>query len=325
MKRKIRKITLIIFSYNRANQLNFLLNSIKKNFKYVDYPIHIILRTSKKHKKSYKILKKIWKNKIVFHERIKKNKFSLIKEIIMWPLNLLWILRWPSIFKEWNNFKEILLKVIKKSSNKNIMFSTDDQFVYKKTLISEKIFNILEKNDENTSYRFNTSDKFKDENKINKKMKIYYFDKYKKCEYFKWYNNDSYADKVWRYRFHVDASIFPKSSLLNFLKFFVFNNPITLEGIGLWESRIRNYFNIGYSSKIRSNIGVQANNLQKLIDTPTNYFDVELLRKAFEDKFQFYIKRKDIKEDQHIFIPKNIYFKKGNKKISYEKLYKTYN
>ena len=80
-----------------------------------------------------------------------------------------------------------------------------------------------------------------------------------------------------------------------------------------------------YSSKIRSNIGVQANNLQKLIDTPTNYFDVELLRKAFEDKFQFYIKRKDIKEDQHIFIPKNIYFKKGNKKISYEKLYKTYN
>ena len=132
MKRKIRKITLIIFSYNRANQLNFLLNSIKKNFKYVDYPIHIILRTSKKHKKSYKILKKIWKNKIVFHERIKKNKFSLIKEIIMWPLNLLWILRWPSIFKECNNFKRPDIPVTELSGLFCIKFPRPSKLIFNK-------------------------------------------------------------------------------------------------------------------------------------------------------------------------------------------------
>ena len=61
MKSKNNKITLIIFSYNRANQLHFLLKSVIREIKHISYPIHIIHKYSPEHDKSYRILKKNWK------------------------------------------------------------------------------------------------------------------------------------------------------------------------------------------------------------------------------------------------------------------------
>lgn len=324
MKSKNNKITLIIFSYNRANQLHFLLKSVVKEIKYISYPIHIIHKSSLTHEKSYRILKKNWKSKIKIYRRKKISHFSLIKDLIFWPINLIWLIKWPSILTEYNNFKLILQKIISETKDSFIMLSTDDQYIYKNTYFSEKVFSLLDEYKKKISYRFNTSDKFKDENKLNPKMKIKYFDQNKKTKFFKWFNNDKYAKYVWKYRFHVDGSIYHKSSLLNFIKLFIFNNPITLEGIGLWESRFRNYFKIGLSSANRSNIGIQANNLQNLINTPRSYFDINVLRIAYENGYNFYIKSKEISEKKHIYIPKDIFFIKNNKVYNYQSIKKKF-
>ena len=322
MERKKNKVTLIIFSYNRANQLNFLLKSVKKKIKHISYPIHIIYKPSPKHEKSYDLLKKNWKSKIKIYRRKKINFFFLIKDIIFWPINLIWLFKWPSIITEFNDFKLILQKIIKETKDSFIMLSTDDQYIYKNTHFSKKVFSLLRKHKKKITYRFNTSDKFNDENRLNPKMKIKYFDKNKKSKFFKWFNNDKFAKYVWKYRFHVDGSIYHKSSLMSFIKLFIFNNPITLEGIGLWESRFRNYFTIGLSSANRSNIGIQANNLQKLVNTPRSYFDINVLRMAYENDYNFYIKKKEINENKHIYIPKNIFFIKNKKIFTYESVKK---
>lgn len=317
MKRKNNRVTLVIFSYNRANQLNFLLKSVVKKIKHISYPIHIILKPSLKHEKSYDLLKKNWRSKIKIYRRKKINYYSLIKDLIFWPLNLVWLFRWPSILTECNNFKSILQKIIIETKDSFIMISTDDQYIYKKTHFPEKVFSLLREHKEKITYRFNTSDKFKDENRLDPKMEIKYFDKNKKSKFFKWYNNDKYAKYVWKYRFHVDGSIYHRSSLLSFIKRFIFNNPITLEGIGLWESRFRNYFAIGLSSATRSNIGIQANNIQKLVNTPRSYFNINVLRIAFENGYNFHIKNSDIDENKHIYVPKDIFFIKNGKIFSY--------
>ena len=75
MKSKNNKITLIIFSYNRANQLHFLLKSVVKEIKYISYPIHIIHKSSLTHEKSYRILKN-WKSKIKIYRRKNKSFFT---------------------------------------------------------------------------------------------------------------------------------------------------------------------------------------------------------------------------------------------------------
>ena len=144
MKSKNNKITLIIFSYNRANQLHFLLKSVVKEIKYISYPIHIIHKSSLTHEKSYRILKKNWKSKIKIYRRKKISHFSLIKDLIFWPLNLIWLIKWPSILTEYNNFKLILQKIISETKDSFIMLSTDDQYIYKNTYFSEKVFSLLD-------------------------------------------------------------------------------------------------------------------------------------------------------------------------------------
>ena len=120
MKSKNNKITLIIFSYNRANQLHFLLKSVVKEIKYISYPIHIIHKSSLTHEKSYRILKKNWKSKIKIYRRKKISHFSLIKDLIFWPLNLIWLIKWPSILTEYNNFKLILQKIISETKRPHL-------------------------------------------------------------------------------------------------------------------------------------------------------------------------------------------------------------
>jgi len=41
----------------------------------------------------------------------------------------------------------------------------------------------------------------------------------------------------------------------------IYNNPITLEAIGLWESRFRGFFKIGYSAQKRTAAHYQINNV----------------------------------------------------------------
>ena len=70
----MNKISLIIFSCNRALQLDLLLRSVFKNFKNLQKPVFIIHDFRKNHKKSYLIIKKKYKNKIkIIKVNTKKN------------------------------------------------------------------------------------------------------------------------------------------------------------------------------------------------------------------------------------------------------------
>jgi hypothetical protein len=306
------KVHLIIFTYKRAILLEEVLNSIFKNFKNKAFPIHIIYHKDKAHIKSYDLLKKKWKKKgVIFYERKKINYFKLNLMTILRPLNFLWLARWPDLLKNFNNFKFLLESVIKKSKHEYITMVTDDQIFFKKTFITQKIFQELKKN-KNSFYRFFTGDHFKDEHKIPFNLQVIKF-YHEKIKFFSWKTNDKFANASWKYRFTIDGTIYVKSELLNLISPMVYHNPITLEAIGLWESRLRNFFQVGYSAKNRTSAHYQINNVQKLVINQCSSFDPDLLMKAYLKGYKLLIGYHEFISSKFNIVPKNIkLLKKGN-------------
>ena len=59
LENKMQKIAVIIFTYKRAMQPHNCLETLIKNFKNLDYPIHVIYHYDEKHEKSYQKLEKL--------------------------------------------------------------------------------------------------------------------------------------------------------------------------------------------------------------------------------------------------------------------------
>ena len=317
----MRKVSLIIFTYNRAIILDSVLKSIFKNFKNVPNKIDIIYHYTREHELSYKILKKKWKKfNIKFHVRKKISIFSFIFLILFRPLNVLWLLRWPSIIKSSNNFKLLLEKIIRNSSHNFITMVTDDQIFFDNTIIPDFIFDKLVK-EKKIFYRFFTGNHFKDDHKIHPRLKIINYNN-TKPKVFRWSTEDKYAFASWKYRFTIDGTIYKKDDLLKLLKPMIYHNPITLEGIGLWESRFRGFFKIGYSSQKRTVAHYQINNVQQLVVNQCSNFNPDILMKAYLAGYKLIINKREFDEKKFNILPRTINLFNKKKIISYFRLLK---
>jgi len=314
----MNRVNLIIFTYNRAILLDAVLRSIYKNFKNLPKKIDVIYNPTTEHRNSYEILKKKWCNyNIIFHERKRVSifKFGLLK--LVRPLNILWLLRWPAILKSSNNFKLLLENIIKNTQGNFISMVTDDQIFFEKTVIPNFIFAKLVK-EKKIFYRFFTGNHFKDSHKIHPKLKIINYDNIKP-KIFKWSTEDKYAFASWKYRFTIDGTIYKKNDLLKLIKPMIYHNPITLEAIGLWESRFRGFFKIGYSAQKRTVAHYQINNVQKLVINQCSNFDPQVLMKAYELGYRLKINKKEFIKNKFNILPVKLNLYKKNKVINYEK------
>ena len=78
--RYMNKLSLIIFTCNRALQLDLLLRSVFKNFKNLEKPVFIIYDSRKNHEKSYLLIKKnINKIKII---KVNTKKILLLIKLV---------------------------------------------------------------------------------------------------------------------------------------------------------------------------------------------------------------------------------------------------
>ena len=115
------KISVIFFTYKRAILLDAALKSLINNSKdLISYPINIIYHHDKNHEKSYKLLNDRYKKKVKFYKREKKSFYSIFLKLLR-PLNFLWLLRYPSMLRNYTNFKEILEIILQKNRNELVM------------------------------------------------------------------------------------------------------------------------------------------------------------------------------------------------------------
>ena len=314
MKKKL--VSAIYFTYKRAILLDASLASIYKNFKNLDTKINIIYHFNEEHEQSYKYLFKKYSNKNI--KVIKRSKSNFLEQDILFllrPLNLLWLLRWKRIYRDFNNFKYLLENILKNIYTDFVMFVPDDQIFYKNTYIPNKVFDLILKNKYQTYYRFFTGDHFIGKYSLPKKMNVVQFTD-QGIDFFRWSNKDAHAKYLWNYRFTIEGTVFHKDALIKLLKPMLYHNPITLEAVGLWESRFRNFFEYGISSNQRTAASYNINNVQNLVNTPNSSYDPDKLMEFYMRGYRIFYKHSDFDIKKLDIVPKNLLLKKlDNKSI----------
>ena len=307
-------ISVIIFTHKRAMQLDALINSIQKNFYNLSKPIHIIYDYSKDHHKSYLLLKKKWGKNIILYKR--KNQNVNLK-LLFRLYNLIWFLRWKSIRKNYDNFKNLTEKILsKKIKSTFVTMMTDDCILFDKLKVPNDILNIIKKYPNNYTYKFylDKNFKFKEKKPEDTKFKIL---KIKNQKFYLWNLKNNFFkihNYFWNYRFTVDATIYERKTLLNFLRPIVYNNPTILESIANKESYLRGFFKVSISNLKRCYGSLHLSNLQNIINTPQGNYNTEILKKIYLKGYRLKVEKKIFKKTYHILIPNEIYFKKNKSK-----------
>ncbi len=309
-----KKISIVFFTYKRAILLDAALKSLINNSEdLINYPINIIYHHDKYHDKSYKLLNDRYKNKVKFFKREKKSLYSIFLQLVR-PLNFLWLLRYPSMLRNFTNFKDILETILKKNKNELVMLCTDDTIFYKKIKIPQKILKkiIYHKN----KFFFRTNFGLKLKGLYSAKKNSYNFiDSSKKIIF--WNSKNKNLNFHMKYHFQVEGAIYHKKSLHSFLKPILYHNPVTLEAIGYREAKLRNYFLNTFSGSQRTAVTYEINSVQNDTDLRYNYriqLNPFLMMKAYLNNYVLcnlipYKERNFSK-----IIPKVVYVVKQNKK-----------
>ena len=303
-----RNISTIYFTFKRAILLHTSYESLIRNFINYNHDIKIIYHYDKNHENSYhKFFDNFpqLKNNLV---QRKKEKYLINGFKTLRPLNLLWLARWPKMFSEFNNFKFLLENVLEEIDNEFVMFVPDDQIFYKKTIIPEKALDLISENKHSMYYRFFTGNHFLGKYSLPPKLNVETFED-NGIKFFKWSNKDRNAINLWNYRFTIEGTIFHKEGLLNLLKPMIYHNPITLEAIGLWESRFRNLFVNGLSAEKRTAATFNINNVQQLVRTPNSFHSPEKLMEYYNLGYRLQYNEKDFDDTQLDIVPKGISLK----------------
>ncbi|KMQ66265.1 hypothetical protein ACM46_01560 [Chryseobacterium angstadtii] len=292
----------VIFSFNRALQLDYLLQSFIQRFK-ADAKVVILYHTTGAHQQGYDLLKKKYSqhSNISFVER--KHVFFDTSYIHALHTKRDWeFFKEKNLFKKnGDNFKGALQRIIKTSGCEFVMFCTDDSVFFEDVHIPDEILSIIRNNPENASYRLYVGENLED------------FPSYleKKDNYYQW---DYYADTNihhWSYPFAVDGTIYHSEGLLKHLKPIPYHNPVTLEDKGFSYIKYRKLFRIGMSPIKSELLATKLNRVSVDSLNPTLHIKPDFLNEKFLEGYTLEL---TIPEhvDQSSIVPPEIFLVKGD-------------
>lgn len=305
------KILNIIFSYNRAMQLDCLIGSIISTVKNKNYELAIIFHTSDEHCISYKkLISKFEKyNFIKFYEReMNKAYFIKILPLLLNPTNLKRFVKYPYLRKNVDNFKFLLEDIIKNAKSKFIMFSTDDTIYDNEISIHDNLFKMIKENPSQHSYRLSVGKNVEYENIPNISFNKYLFWNY--------YDHPNVAG--WKTPFIVDATIYHKETVYNILKKIIYHMPATLESYVNTYVMRKKMFGKGIAPEFSCISNIWLNRVQILGDHKSIGISVDFLNEKYLDGFEIeYIYDKPV--NKWGLEPNKVIIKKGNiKEIVYD-------
>ncbi|WP_394665625.1 hypothetical protein [uncultured Chryseobacterium sp.] len=294
----------VIFSYNRALQLDYLLNSALEHFK-TDYKIVVLYHTTGTHKDGYDLLMKKYEHhqRVSFIERknvlFDSSFFKVIKSKKDWKF-----FKKKNLFnKHGDNFKGLLQKIIRKSGCEFVMFNTDDGVFFEDVVIPEEVFNIIKSNPENASYRLYVGENINGQPDYLERKQDYYL----------W---DYYADKNihhWSFPFAVDGTIYHSKGLLKHLEKMIYHNPVTLEENGVEYVWLHKIFKIGMSPIRSKLVATKLNRVSVDTLNPTIHIKPEFLNEKFLDGYTLKLVIPENIDNANI-VPSEIYLIKGDLK-----------
>ena len=216
-------LQIIIFSFNRAIQLDTLLTSFCEHWKSPTYQVDVIYNTSNEFfEEGYRLLMDKFNNNtaINFHKETDGCKPYRLSEIFR-IRNAKRCFQNPRIRNPKTNFRPLLIEIMTKSSAKEIMFMTDDAMFINDVQITDSMIKWLKSSPKHRqiSLRLGVGMNDQPHNMVVDNDGL-----------IRWNMNDVDHMTNWGYRFSVDAHIYDKELILDFYKKYIFINPNTLEG-----------------------------------------------------------------------------------------------
>jgi hypothetical protein len=300
-------LLIIIFSFNRALQLDCLLRTAIERVRMAHYSIKIIFHSTGNHQNGYiKLINKYKENKkIEFIERKQVSNFWSDKFPLLFKNRNLWrYVKHPYLRKSLDNFKRLLEAQILESGCEFTMFLTDDGYFFKDVEIPSGIFDKIRDNPMHVSYRMYVGKNLKDcpENlkEENESLKWNYYDP-------KMYNH-------WAYPFAVDDTIYHSKTLLKILKPVFYHMPTTLESYVVTHCRSRKLLSIGYSPLESNYVGLFINRVSTISNNFAGNINTEKLNEKFLDGYVLDYEF-SIPPIQQALIPKKIILTHPKKEI----------
>lgn len=279
----MKKIKVIIFSFNRAVFLDTFLNSFFKNTNNGKYDVCVLYNaTNDKYDEGYELLMRKFNCNFVKESCI-DSKFTINE--MFYLRNIYRFLKHDYYKKNKSNFKHVLLEIISDNNFENVVFFTDDSMIYKDFKIDDSIPEKINKNPENISFHLRFGGNY-----IKKPANIE-FDN----EYIVWDTCET-KDKDWSYRFSVDGQIYNKDFLRKNLKKILFINPSTLEGNVNYYFTKKNFLKKGICFKESCLIGFEINKVQNICNNNNMNIDNKMLNDYYLKGYEMeYVYKKDVK------------------------------
>jgi len=309
------KFCCVLFSYNRAILLDLTLRSLAEKMIHPDIDYTVVYHCSAAHRESYDTLMAEWQAKgIRFVLRDERPRsFSQLIGMLVRPTNLYRYLRKPKMRRFVDNFKELVEGAIRNSGAPFTFFSTDDQYIISETFIPKVVLDRIQADPRHCSYRMGLSDRFTGRGTLPADLQVTrlpFSENGQEGTVLCWDATAREATKIWEYSFNVDFQVYDSAVLLEFLKPILYHMPTTLEAFGVKESRSRNYFRALLGTAERTVVGVQANNVQTMVNNPQMGYSPEKLRDLYESGYRLVIKDSQISSEQVLFMPETLFFRK---------------
>jgi hypothetical protein len=264
-------ISTIIFSFDRAMQLELLLDSISKYDSSKLLQVHVIYTTSSdSFEAGYKMLK-------VKFPLLQWHKEYQFEDRFVWPVlpfywhNYYWWLRYKHNRTVKSNFNLLVQQILKESQSEFAMFLTDDSMFVDSIEIKTIFLDRIRKNKWNYCYSLRHGKNLFGGKYIEEKDGI-------EAD-----RNDKHEHSEWSYPFSVDGHIYSMIVIRKLFRKIIFKNPNTLEGNIAHYVRAKGYFNHLMANKQSCLLGFELNRVQTISDNNNLNISNKTLNDAYLD------------------------------------------
>lgn len=212
-------IHVIVFSYNRALQVDTLLSSFFEHWKSPSVHVDVLYNTSSlQFEKGYDILKDKYNAKDVSFVRESLDVVDKVKLVDFLNIyNLVRLYRFPKLRHPKSNFRSLLIELMENTKSDSVMFLTDDSMFINDIEVREADLDWINAAPENRQFSLRLG---KGENDLPSSVS----DNSVYCNWNMYENIHS-----WGYPFSVDSHIYNKEYILRLFRKYLFINPNTLE------------------------------------------------------------------------------------------------
>ena len=264
-------IQIIVFSFNRAMQLDTLLSSLIAYWEKPEYKIDVVYNySSKSFGDAYEQLSRDFKGQPVeFHRENTSNPDHISFTDLLCVDNLVRLIRQPKLRKPKSDFRGIVKKILKKTDALNVMFLTDDSMFVSSVNIKDHDINWINNNPKQRQFSLRLG---RGVSTLPSTIVI-------EGDYCHW---DMYQnDRNWGYPFSVDAHIYNRDFLLELVEKYLFINPSSLEMNIVGSVRRRKLLSQGTCYTDIKMLTFPINIVQSSVDNVSQNVSVEMLNKRF--------------------------------------------